>query len=765
MKLIAVKAGARHSATDTELLAQAAEILAELGAPVQGVAVSEITLDALGGRSLQRYIEIIERAVYAMEMNCWLVEAYLDHVVIAENYEEYKLPRYWLIGCRVVGEQVVFLPQTDWLEVKLDWVAKSVGSNHAPVLPLSVKSSDKTTTVGGYALIFGDANKTDLYGDFFTAKTDLWAEQWEKRPMIYHHALDAGTKKAPVVGTWHSIKADDIGVWVEGQIDAAHEYAQAIQTLIKKGVLKLSSDSAPHLVERKAVSKTVSEITRWPMFAVSLTPTPAEPRLMAVGEIKSAYAEAGLTAPKMLIDGDGLQAAPVSKKGNVSMKTAKEFLEAAKQAVIDGNLTQASTLREQAAALKAIETDLAAEVPAIPPRPPFGDADGGKGSSPSVKFWYVKKFGEPDAGFDQIAREIYGGDYYATAYAKNADFRRFIRTGAYDSRLGRTVMLSHTQIMDAMYAGLSTQEIKATMVEAQDTLGGYLVPEDFRQGIIDRLPALTVVRPRANVLTTSRDTVKITKATGGNARYRNGVRVTWVDETPTAGQSATNSSFGQISLPVNVMMATITVSRDTVEDSASNLEQHISTSVTSASAIDEDEKFLVGLGLGSPLGVLPGTGAPTDSDIATVVSGSSSALAVDGLVNVPYALPSQYRQSGAVWVFNKSTAGAIAQMKDGSNRLMWASNEAQLSSARNNRLLGYEVIESEALPDVAANKYVAIFGDFGGYTIADRIGMSLERYLDSATADLNVVKFIARRRLGGMPVEGYRFVVHKIAAS
>jgi HK97 family phage major capsid protein len=60
-----------------------------------------------------------------------------------------------------------------------------------------------------------------------------------------------------------------------------------------------------------------------------------------------------------------------------------------------------------------------------------------------------------------------------------------------------------------------------------------------------------------------------------------------------------------------------------------------------------------------------------------------------------------------------------------------------------------------------AGYYPVIFGDLKGYRIVDRVGMSIERYLDSTTAATDTVKYFMRWRGGGKPTDGWRFVVNK----
>jgi hypothetical protein len=138
--------------------------------------------------------------------------------------------------------------------------------------------------IGGYVVRFGGPEEPDISGhrDWFTKSTEFWLDAWDRRPMLYHHAQDEGTADAPRVGMWDAARVDPVGVWLEGQLDLSHKYARAIQQMVAEGRLKLSSDSAPHLVCRKPHPNGTHEVLRWPLIAASLTPTPAEPRLAPV---------------------------------------------------------------------------------------------------------------------------------------------------------------------------------------------------------------------------------------------------------------------------------------------------------------------------------------------------------------------------------------------------------------------------------------------------------------------------------------------------
>jgi hypothetical protein len=93
--------------------------------------------------------------------------------------------------------------------------------------------------------------------------------------------------KRTVLGRVTTSRVDDIGLWIEAQIDTAKQYMAAIRKLVAEGVVGLSTGSVSHLVERTPSKGGLHEILSWPIVELSLTPTPAEPRTIGVRELKS----------------------------------------------------------------------------------------------------------------------------------------------------------------------------------------------------------------------------------------------------------------------------------------------------------------------------------------------------------------------------------------------------------------------------------------------------------------------------------------------
>lgn len=113
----------------------------------------------------------------------------------------------------------------------------------------------------------------DLYGEYFSAKTNLCLDWFpEGRPLLYHHGLDPDAGLVPVGRVLPGVRSADVGHWVQAQLDAGTQYEDGIKELIRQRKLYTSSGAMAHLVD---VDKKSGEIKTWPWVEQSLTPTPA----------------------------------------------------------------------------------------------------------------------------------------------------------------------------------------------------------------------------------------------------------------------------------------------------------------------------------------------------------------------------------------------------------------------------------------------------------------------------------------------------------
>ena len=167
---------------------------------------------------------------------------------------------------------------------------------------------------GGYLVRFGDPKNVDLTGDFFSKETDLGVEDGSSLPVYYNHGMD-GVLKARKIGRG-VIKYDDVGAWLDAQLELRDEYERYVQEMANEGKMGWSSGAAGHLVEREQIGKAW-HIKTWPIAEASITPAPAEPRNSVV-PLKSLLSNADPEAA------DGAAEQVGDKTNSTNVKSVKE---------------------------------------------------------------------------------------------------------------------------------------------------------------------------------------------------------------------------------------------------------------------------------------------------------------------------------------------------------------------------------------------------------------------------------------------------------
>jgi HK97 family phage major capsid protein len=422
-------------------------------------------------------------------------------------------------------------------------------------------------------------------------------------------------------------------------------------------------------------------------------------------------------------------------------------------------LEQAETLRARADAVKRAQRIIAGvaepELPAdLPTEPEAGELPGPQDEAAVKAALNDVRFGPMDDPTSLVMREVYGTDYRQLMYEQSQAFMKYLRTGV-GAPVLRQQIWAPEAVKSMLRDGVSVAEIKATMVEGADELGGYAVPPQVAAEILQRLPGLTAVRAAgARVFQTASNMVEWLKLTGGNTRYPTAMRGLWGTEV----QSPTEDdwTFGLEQIPVHTYTYKVSMSQSAIED-AQNLVEIFNDLVVVTLAVDEDDACIHGDGAGKPRGLLPSDA--NSHSISEVISGNTSTLDVATVKGLRRGIATQYRMGGrACWLANSSTADTIEQFQDGEGRFYF--DDLSIGQP----FLRYRWFESEAMPDVAATAYPLLFGDFSGYMIVERLGLSVVRFQDSATG-INKVEFHVRRRIGGNVIEVWKFAVQKVSAT
>lgn len=291
-------------------------------------------------------------------------------------------------------------------------------------------------------------------------------------------------------------------------------------------------------------------------------------------------------------------------------------------------------------------------------------------------------------------------------------------------------------------AGSPVDEVKA-LAAGSDPDGGFAVTPDMSGRIAQLVRETSPMRKVANVVTIGTDALEgvndLNEATSG-----------WVGETEARNETAA-PRIGEYRIPVHEQYAEPRATQKLLDDALFNAEEWLAGKIAERLARMENEAFVHGNGVRKPRGFLTyAAGTPSASAfnvIEQLVTGQSGAFASshpgDAIINLVYSLKSAYRDK-AVFMMKRSTLAAVRKLKDGDNNYLW---QPDFQLKQGGTLLGFDVIEAEDMPAIAANSLSIAFGDFNaGYQIVDRQGVRILR--DSFTAK-PYVKFYTTKRTGG----------------
>lgn len=376
---------------------------------------------------------------------------------------------------------------------------------------------------------------------------------------------------------------------------------------------------------------------------------------------------------------------------------------------------------------------------------------------------YVMRYGDDDSSKKAIMADYIGSNYRQIIMQQNQAYAKYLRGGERalnqaEYKALKTLYFPAEAVIGAVKGGATVGSVKATQMEAAGELGGFAVPPNSQSEIARRTAGLTAVRGSGArvVQLINSNGVEIPVYRGDSTRYIGLLRGQWGTETQTPGTQ--NFKLDLEMVMANIYTYKVPMSVSLLEDAA-NVVALVDEDIASTKMIDEDYCFLVGDGVGKPRGILPGS-VNADS-LSEVVSLGASALTTAGINNLKRGIPTQYRNPAtSVFVGNSDTFGAIESLTVGGGNLTFAFPEV----ATEDKMRGFRIFESEAMPDVASSAYPLIFGNMSGYTIVERLGMTIERFKDSNTGP-NKVEFHVRARIGGRVEKPWMFAVQKVAAS
>ncbi len=290
--------------------------------------------------------------------------------------------------------------------------------------------------------------------------------------------------------------------------------------------------------------------------------------------------------------------------------------------------------------------------------------------------------------------------------------------------------------------GLKRLEEKAlSAVSGPD--GGFLVPVPQERELLRRMSLVSPIRALATVREISGSQLKKAFSTTGPASG-------WVNET--AARPQTNSQIlADLTFPAMELYAMPSATQTLLDDGAIDIESWIADEVQTVFAEREGQAFISGDGVDKPRGLLAYNPVPQASwswgnvgYLATGVSGAFAALSQsDILIDLAYAVKAPYRQNGT-FLMSRSTQSMVRKFKDTQGNYLW---HPPASLGQSATLMNFPIVESEDMPNIAANSFSVAFGDFRrAYLVVDRMGIRVLR--DPYTAKPYVL-FYTTKRVGG----------------
>lgn len=297
-----------------------------------------------------------------------------------------------------------------------------------------------------------------------------------------------------------------------------------------------------------------------------------------------------------------------------------------------------------------------------------------------------------------------------------------------------------------MMRGNVSANVMNALKEGSDSDGGYLVPDEFENQLIQKLHQENVLRSISHVIQTASGDHKIpVVASEGTA--------SWLDEE--AAYTESNSSFGQVTLGAHKLGTLIKVSDELLNDSAFDLTNYISTEFARRLGDSEEEAFLTGNGTGRPTGILNDSNGAKDG----VTAAAADAITFDELIDLFYSLKEPYRKN-AVFLMNDSTVKAVRKLKDQNGQYIWQPS-VQLGTP--DMILNRPVFTSQYMPTLSAGNKIALFGDFSYYWIADRQGRTFKR-LNELYAVNGQVGFLGSQRVDAKTILPEALITLKMGA-
>lgn len=248
------------------------------------------------------------------------------------------------------------------------------------------------------------------------------------------------------------------------------------------------------------------------------------------------------------------------------------------------------------------------------------------------------------------------------------------------------------------------------MAEADDSQGGFLVPELWADGIYHVALEGAIVRPRCDAifnLKTNSPKIRRLVDDDRSSSIFGGVTFSWVEEAGEKVEAISKPALGLLELVPHKLIGSCFASNE-LEDDYGMFEKFMKVAFGTAIRFIEDDYFINGIGVGQPLGIMQ---SPFTILEPRQVAGDITWVDITRLAR--RLLPDSWER--AVWLINPDALDNLLDM------VAPAANMATIFDLSRRMLWGRPFIVTEKCQACGTSGDI-ILADFGAghYCIADR---------------------------------------------
>jgi HK97 family phage major capsid protein len=576
----------------------------------------------------------------------------------------------------------------------------------------------------------GPIKGRDLDGEAFHEDTDIFLKTGDQVNMTYYHGFgpddpEARQEKPVIIGRATYTGKDDRGHWFEPMFDMDEPLAQRVY---KAGMdrVRASSGAVSHLVRMgkgglidvwPVGELALFDINEWrlPANDYAVIEAKAEDVTEAIPEAVSAAVEAvdeSVEAQKInttIIPEEELQIMTEEVKAEEAKKEVQEVQPTEQVDVIGEVKSLLAEMKKEQDEFKMSVVELLKAAPGIE-----------RGAPTVMK---AANLGDPDP---------------------IEDFHNWIRTG-------KGKIKKHTSIVELAdgYGGKQ----KAALQEGTTTEGGYLVPADYMNRIIEKRSEMDLLT-RLGVQTFMTDKYQFYFPTEGTSMTKFTI-VAEEGAVSAAENEPTFSSAGTPPVTLYKFMKQIKISAELDEDYNTGLDQSLANMIGRAWAATNNYYVQVGTGSSEPQGAFVGGTAGLTLDSASAI-GVAEIPELIGKLKIPY-------RDRAVMVMNRTTGAYLSGLTG--NQFQFRTPPASQTWANGEDLgIGYPVILTENAAAIGASAKSLLFGNFDFYGWVTNRSLQVKRLVELFAGN-DQIGLQCKFRAGGavLQAEAFQYATHPTA--